>query len=68
MYLFIYEILGPTLNLCALSGPKHDNVFRSPSAQVDDIQPDSAGPANHHGDAPSKGSVKKQKNEMDKGE
>ncbi|XP_020356778.1 kinectin [Oncorhynchus kisutch] len=35
-------------------------------AQVDDIQPDSAGPANHHGDAPSKGSVKKQKNEMDK--
>ncbi|XP_029569311.1 kinectin isoform X2 [Salmo trutta] len=50
------------------SGKKKNSAKKQKTehAQVDDIQPDSAGPANHHGDAPSKGSVKKQKNEMDK--
>ncbi|XP_023842422.1 kinectin isoform X2 [Salvelinus sp. IW2-2015] len=50
------------------SGKKKNSAKKQKTehAQVDDIQPDSAGPANHHGDAPSKGNVKKQKNEMDK--
>ncbi|XP_038822961.1 kinectin isoform X2 [Salvelinus namaycush] len=50
------------------SGKKKNSAKKQKTehAQVDDIQPDSAGPANHQGDAPSKGNVKKQKNEMDK--